>query len=97
MTRIFAAGFATLLLTIAPAFAGERTVTLAVENMTCASCPYIVQKTLQGVPGVTRAHVSFEDKTAVITFDDSKADVAALTGATSGVGYPARLVEETGG
>lgn len=97
MQRFLIAGLAAFFLSTVPGLAGERTVTLAVRNMTCASCPYIVQKTLEGVPGVTRAHVSFEDKTAVITFDDSKADVAALTGATSGVGYPARLVEETGG
>lgn len=29
---------------VAPAaFAGERTITFAVDNMTCASCPYIVK------------------------------------------------------
>jgi mercuric ion binding protein len=32
------------------AFAGERTVTLAVKNMYCADCPFIVKKSLEGVP-----------------------------------------------
>jgi periplasmic mercuric ion binding protein len=32
------------------AFAGEKTVTLAVENMYCADCPFIVKKSLEGFP-----------------------------------------------
>jgi mercuric ion binding protein len=43
------------------ALAGERTVTLAVKNMYCADCPFIVKKSLEGVPGVTKAVVSFKD------------------------------------
>ncbi len=31
------------MMTASTAFAGERTITLAVDNMTCASCPYIVK------------------------------------------------------
>lgn len=70
------------------AFAGERTVTLAVKNMYCADCPFIVKKSLEAVPGVAKATVSLKDKTAVVTFDDAKADVSALTHATTGAGYP---------
>jgi mercuric ion binding protein len=32
--------------------------------------------------------VSAEDKTAVVTFDDSKAEVGALVKATTDAGYP---------
>ncbi|MGH6943354.1 MAG: mercury resistance system periplasmic binding protein MerP [Geminicoccaceae bacterium] len=97
MQRSLAACLATLVLTAAPAFAGERTVTLAVENMTCAACPYIVQRTLAAQPGVIRADVSYESKTAVVTFDDAKADLAALTGATAAIGYPSHPVGGTSG
>lgn len=97
MPRTLAAGLAAFWLTAAPAFAGERTVTLIVENMTCASCPYIVQKTLARVPGVTNVAVSSEEKTAVVTFDDERADVAALMTATAAMGYPSHPVEGTGG
>ncbi|MBA3562579.1 MAG: mercury resistance system periplasmic binding protein MerP [Gammaproteobacteria bacterium] len=97
MTRIFAAGFATLLLTIAPAFAGERTVTLAVENMTCASCPFIVKQTLAAVPGVVKVDVSFENRAAVVTFDDAQTDVTALTAATARNGYPSHPIEGLAG
>jgi len=97
MTRIVAAGMAALFFTIAPAFAGERTVMLAVENMTCATCPYIVKQTLAAVPGVIKVDVSFEDRTATVTFDDVETDVPALTAATAGNGYPSRLAENSGG
>jgi len=70
------------------AFAGGKTVTLAVKNMYCADCPFIVKKSLEGVPGVAKAVVSLKDKTAIVTFDDTKTDVSALTNATTKVGYP---------
>ena len=70
------------------AFAAEKTVTLAVQHMTCAACPRTVKASLQAVPGVTNVAVSAEDKTAVVTFDDSKAQVDALVKATTNAGYP---------
>ena len=55
----------------APAvFATERTVTFAIDNMTCASCPYIVKTSMAAVPGVSTVAVSFEAKTATVTFDE---------------------------
>jgi periplasmic mercuric ion binding protein len=70
------------------AFAGEKIVTLAVQNMYCADCPFIVKKSLEGVPGVANVTVSFKDKTAVVTYDDSQTDVKGLTAATTNAGYP---------
>lgn len=75
------------------AIAAQRTVTLAVDGMTCASCPYIVKQSLSRVPGVERVEVSYAEKRAVVTFDDTKTDVAALTKATAGVGFPSDLVD----
>lgn len=89
MTKLIACvalGFG--LMTSPLALAGERTVTLAVQNMYCADCPFIVKKSLEAVPGVVKAVVSFKDKTAVVTFDDARADVSALTNATTNAGYP---------
>ena len=69
-------------------FAAEKTITLAVQHMTCAACPRTVKASLQAVPGVTNGVVSAEDKTAVVTYDDSKAEVDALVKATTKAGYP---------
>lgn len=76
------------LLISSSAFAAERTVTLAVQNMFCADCPFVVRKSLEAVPGVAKAVVSFKDKTAVVTYDDAKVDVKSLTDATTNAGYP---------
>ena len=70
------------------AFAAEKTVTLAVENMYCAACPHTVKASLAAVPGVTKVVVSFKEKTAVVTYDDEKSDLTALTTATTNAGYP---------
>ena len=73
------------------AFAGERTVTLAVQNMYCSACPLTVKSSLQAVPGVAKVVVSYADKTAVVTFDDAKTAVPALITATTNAGYPSAL------
>ena len=70
------------------AFAAERTVTLAVNNMDCAACPHIVKASLQAVPGVKQAVVSFKAKIATVTYDDAVTDVKALIAATTNAGYP---------
>lgn len=70
------------------AFAAERTITLAIKNMDCATCPLTVKACLQAVPGVERAAISYREKTAVVTYDDAKTDVSALIAATTNAGYP---------
>jgi periplasmic mercuric ion binding protein len=70
------------------AFAGENTVTLAVKNMYCAACPHTVKASLEAVPGVVRAVVSYKDQTAVVTYDDAMTNVKVLTTATTNAGYP---------
>jgi periplasmic mercuric ion binding protein len=68
--------------------AADRTITLAVNNMDCATCPSIVKGSLEAVPGVAKVAVSFKDKTATIVYDDAKADVNQLTSATTKAGHP---------
>ena len=54
--------FTATMLTAGIGFTAEKTVTLAVENMYCASCPYIVKKSQTRVPGVTKVKVNFGQK-----------------------------------
>lgn len=72
---------------LSPALASEQTVTLKVD-MWCPTCPIIVKRVLKDVDGVSRVEVSYARKTVVVTFDDGKASVAALTAATTDVGFP---------
>jgi mercuric ion binding protein len=83
-----AAAVALSVLVASSALAAEKTIALAVKNMHCADCPFIVKKSLEGVPGVAKVTVSYKEKTAIVTYDDGMADVKALTTATSNAGYP---------
>jgi len=67
-----------------------QTVTLAVENMSCAACPITVRKALEKVPGVAKVKVDFDTKTATVTFDPAKTKVETLTRATTEAGYPSK-------
>lgn len=75
----------------APAWAANRTVTLSVPGMTCAACPITVKKALARVDGVQQVKVSYEKLEAVVTFDDAKTNLDALTQATRNAGYPATV------
>jgi mercuric ion binding protein len=75
------------------AFAGERTVTFAVDNMFCASCPYIVKSSMAAVPGVAKVAVSLQARTAIVTFDDAKTNPDAIAAASMNAGYPAHRVQ----
>lgn len=79
-----------LLVAALPAFAATKTVTLSIPSMTCRVCPITVKKALNAVPGVSRVDVNFDKKDAVVSFDDSKTSVTALTKATADAGYPSK-------
>ncbi len=82
-----------MLLVAGAAFAAPpQTATLAVENMTCGTCPIVVKKALEKVPGVTAASVDIDKKTATVTFDPDKASTARLTQATTEAGFPSKLI-----
>jgi mercuric ion binding protein len=72
------------------AVAGEKVISLEVDNMTCMSCPYQVQSALKRVEGVIDAEASLDTGQAVVTFDDSVTNIMALTEATTNAGYPSR-------
>jgi periplasmic mercuric ion binding protein len=92
MIRILATvSVAVTLLASGATSAAERTVTLTVNNMYCDACPYIVEQSLAKVPGVENVAVSFEQKTATVTYDDEKTTLDALTSATTQAGYPSRV------
>jgi periplasmic mercuric ion binding protein len=89
MARLIASlAFGIALVVSSRGFAAERTVTLAVQNMFCAACPHTVKASLQALQGVSKVAVSLQNKTAVVTYDDAKTDVKALTTATTNAGYP---------
>ena len=76
------------------ALAASRTVTLHVQNMTCAVCPITVKKALENVSGVQRVSVDYPSKTATVQFDYTAATADKLTEATRNAGYPSSIKAE---
>jgi mercuric ion binding protein len=72
--------------------APPQTATLAVENMTCGTCPIVVKKALERLPGVSSTTVDFDKKTATVTFDPERTTSAKLTQATTEAGFPSKLI-----
>lgn len=93
VTRFLTSGLIAIALLTWPAmsFADERSVTLTVERMVCSACAYSVKKTLESVTGVKQATVSIADKTAVVIYDDTQADVSVLVAASAKAGFPAAV------
>ncbi len=81
---------ALLALSATPALAANRSVTLAVKNMSCVTCVPTVRKSLSQVPGVRSVSVSAERRTATVVYDDKATNVGALVAATTNAGYPSR-------
>lgn len=82
---VLAIGFTT------PALAATRTITLAVPGMTCAACPITVKMALANVAGVKKIHVRYEQREAIIIFDDTQTQTDTLIRATGNAGYPSTL------
>lgn len=80
----------TLLLALVsiPAWSDTQSVTLSVPDMTCAACPITVKLALSKVDGVSQVSVSYPDREAIVTFDNTLTSIQALTEATGNAGYP---------
>lgn len=82
---------AALLLTGSALAGTSKTLTLDVQNMSCAACPITVKKALEKVPGVSDVRIDFEHKTATVHLDIAKAKVEMLTKATTDAGFPSTV------
>jgi periplasmic mercuric ion binding protein len=72
--------------------APPQTAILAVEKMTCGTCPVVVKKALMRVPGVNSTTIDLDAKTATVTFDPDKTSTVRLTQATTEAGFPSKLI-----
>lgn len=81
------------LLGAGPAFAAPQTATLLVPAMSCASCPVTIKAALSQVPGVTSVKSDLAKRQTTVVYDDAKTDLAALSKATAGAGFPSTLVK----
>lgn len=67
-------------------------IKLSIAGMTCESCASHVRESLETVPGVVQANVSYADASASIEAG-SEVDTQALIGAIEAIGYRAECAE----
>ncbi len=74
--------------------AAVRTVTLAVDGMTCASCSLTVRAAAGKLDGVQEVKVDVDAGRAVVTYDPAKGAPEQVAARISEAGYPARVLEQ---
>jgi len=79
----------------ATAAVANKTVTLAIEGMSCTECENTIQGAVTKIAGVTAIKASHLDSTAVVSFDSTKTTVAAIGDAINESGYEFKGVKST--
>ncbi len=65
----------------------NKTITLAVEGMTCTGCEGTVKENVEKIAGVVSVKASHLDSTAVVSFDSTQTSIAAIGDAVTEAGY----------
>jgi len=65
----------------------NKTVTLAIEGMTCTGCENTIQEAVTKIAGVTSVKASHLDSTAVVSFDTTMTSISAIGDAVTQAGY----------
>ena len=65
----------------------EKTTTLGVKGMTCASCAVTVKKAIEKTPGVVNANVNLATNKATFTFDPNIISIDEIAKNVSKTGY----------
>lgn len=67
--------------------ANLETIEISVVGMTCGGCERTVQTAIGNLPGVQEVKASFQDSTAIVTFDKTKASFEEMKTTVEGKGY----------
>jgi len=65
----------------------KKEIVLNIGGMHCPMCEKNLASALKDTEGVKKAKVSLNDKTAKVTYDDSKTDESKISAAVSEAGY----------
>ncbi|HEY6324510.1 MAG TPA: heavy metal-associated domain-containing protein [Thermoanaerobaculia bacterium] len=69
---------------------GPVTAAFQVQGMTCKACELPVRRALAALPGVQRVAVSYQQGSALVTYDPAKLRPEQITAAIGKSGYRAR-------
>jgi mercuric transport protein len=71
-------------------YAGDNEkVTVSVPTIQCGTCKKNITTALKNIDGVLKVQVDMKNKTAAVTYDDSKTSVNSLEDAITAAGYDA--------
>ncbi|HEY0994807.1 MAG TPA: heavy metal translocating P-type ATPase [Gemmatimonadaceae bacterium] len=73
---------------------GAMEARLMVDGLRCASCVWLVERVLEGAPGVRSATVSYASGRAALRWDPRVTDLPALAGRIAALGYRPRALGE---
>lgn len=69
---------------------GHTQAELAVDGLDCAACVWVVERVLQGVPGVQSANVSYATGRARLTWNRNRTNLPELCGRVESLGFRPR-------
>ena len=64
-----------------------KEIKLKIEGMRCTGCSSRLEKVLNNTDGVESATVSFEEKQAIITYNESQTDIEQIKQAIQDAGF----------
>ena len=76
------------------AVAGQETVTIPVEGMTCFTCTITVEGSLEDLDGVREATANVPGKTVTVSFNPDKVTVKNMVEAVNETGYRAEFPDQ---
>ncbi len=77
-----------------PAYAESEKVMLHIEGMVWAAWPLIVKKALEGLDGVEKATISYEEKRGEVSYDSEKVGETDIIDKVKQVGFMAKVIEQ---
>jgi mercuric ion binding protein len=80
-----------ILLVATVALAAPAQVTLAISGMHCSSCAEGINAMLKRTEGVVKTDVSYEDRQAVVDYDEAKTSPEKIVAAIEKIGYKAKI------
>ena len=89
--------FLSILIIPFPANAEPAKVTLHIEGMVWAAWPLIVKKALEGLDGVEKATINYDEKRGEVSYDPDKVGKTDIIDKVKEVGFMAKVLEEERG
>ena len=71
----------------ATAAVANKTITLAVEGMSCTGCENTIKEAVGAIDGVKEVAASHTEGTTLVKFDSTRTDVKAISAAITEAGY----------